>query len=184
MTNNEMIEYLRILGDKLAKNGMSGEIILTGGAAMCLVHSARTATQDIDALYEPKSEINRLAFEIAAENGLPTDWLNDSVKGFVGANAETEDFLCFGNLKISTVTPEYLLAMKLRSSRTEGHDIEDICFLFRKLGIRTPDEAATVIGRFFPMESILPKTGYIIEQCLDEVCLGEEPAADNDEWEM
>ena len=164
-----MLKYLEILGKELERANLRGEVIITGGAAMCLVHSARDSTKDIDALYEPKSEITALAEKIADEHGLPQNWLNDSVKGFMGGNAETVDFMRAGNLKISSVTPEYLLAMKLMSSRVEGQDYGDIKFLMRELNIRTYEEAESVIRRFFPIDRILPKTGYIIEQFLEEL---------------
>lgn len=141
MHRDELIKYLQILGEELKKLELHGEIILTGGASMCLVHSARDMTKDIDALYEPKSEINELVEKIAQEYGLPKDWLNDSVKGFINDNAETMDFISFSNLKVSTVTPEYLLAMKLMSSRVEGQDYNDIKFLFRELEVKTFEQA-------------------------------------------
>jgi hypothetical protein len=56
------------------------------------------------ALYEPKADINQLIKKIAAEEGLPADWLNDSVKGFVSETAPREYFLCLPSLKISTVS--------------------------------------------------------------------------------
>jgi hypothetical protein len=166
---DELLKYLEILGSGLEEKGLQGEVIVTGGAAMCLVHSARDATKDIDALYEPKNEINALVKNIADKYGLPQDWLNDSVKGFMDDNVETADFMQLGALKISTVTPEYLLAMKLMSSRVEGQDYEDIKFLLRKLNIRTHENAESVIGRFFPLSRILPKTRYVIEQSLEEL---------------
>ena len=49
--------------------------------------------------------------------GLPEGWLNDSVKGFVTDAAPSEDFLTLPNLKITTVSADYLLAMKLVSAR-------------------------------------------------------------------
>jgi hypothetical protein len=169
MRRDELLKYLEILGLELEKAGLQGEIIITGGAAMCLVHSARDATRDIDALYEPKSEIHTLAEKIADEHSLPHNWLNDGVKGFMDGNVETVEFMRTGNLKISAVTPEYLLAMKLMSSRVEGQDYDDIKFLLRKLNIRTFEDAVSVIKRFFPLNRVLPKTGYVIEQILDEL---------------
>ncbi|MDR2592324.1 MAG: hypothetical protein LBC59_05900 [Chitinispirillales bacterium] len=169
MRKEELLKYLEIIGLELEKNGVHGEIIITGGAAMCLVHSARDATKDIDALYEPKSEIHALAEKIADEHSLPQNWLNDGVKGFMDGNVETVEFMRTGNLKISTVTPEYLLAMKLMSSRVEGQDYDDIKFLLRKLNIRTIEDAVSVIKRFFPLNRVLPKTGYVVEQILDEL---------------
>jgi hypothetical protein len=168
LNKNEIIKYLEILGARLAAENLHGEIILTGGAAMCLVHSARDMTKDVDALYEPKSDINRLVEAIAEEYHLPKDWLNDGVKGFVSENITIQEFKHFENLKISTVTSDYLLAMKLMSSRVEGQDYNDIKFLFRKLEIKEFDEAKQIIEKFFPLSRILPKTQYVIEQCLED----------------
>ena len=169
VNKNELLKYLKILGEELEKAGLHGELVITGGAAMCLVHSSRDATKDIDALYEPKSEVGALAKKIASEHGLPPNWLNDSVKGFMGDTVEVVDFARFGNLKISTVTPAYLLAMKLLASRVEGQDYNDIKFLMRELGIKTVEGAESVIGRFFPLDRVLPKTRYVIENFLGEL---------------
>jgi len=166
---DELLKYLEILGRELETAGLRGEIIITGGAAMCLVHSARDATMDIDALYEPKSEIQALAEKIADEHGLPRDWLNDGVKGFMGGNVETVEFMRAGGLRVSSVTPEYLLAMKLMASRVGGQDYGDITFLLRKLNIRAFEDVVSVIKRFFPLDRVLPKTRYVIEQFLDEL---------------
>jgi hypothetical protein len=169
MNKSELIKYLKILGEKLEQRNMRGDIILTGGAVMCLVHSARDMTKDIDALYEPKSKINDLVEEIAAKYDLPKGWLNDSVKDFVNNKVEANEFTQFGGLKVSTVTPDYLLAMKLMSSRFEGNDYADIKFLFGELDIREYKDAEDIIERFFPIDRVLPKTKYVIEQCLEEL---------------
>lgn len=176
LTRNQIIDNLTKLGEELERQGLEGEVILTGGASMCLIHSARDMTKDIDALYEPKSDINMLVKKIAAENGLPMDWLNDSVKGFVNENLETVMFLRLGALNVSTVTPEYLLAMKLMSARATGQDYNDIKYLFQKLNITSFKQAEEIVDRFYPMRQILPKTMYIIEQSLQEIL-------DQDEYE-
>lgn len=169
LTRVQILGSLRKLGAELGRQGLQGEILLTGGAAMCLVHSARDMTKDIDALYEPKEEINHLAQRIAEEEGLPEDWLNDSVKGFVSADAPTEDFMALDGLKITTVSPEYLLAMKLMSARYGEKDSEDILFLMKKLGINTVEAAGEVVTKFYPANRILPKTMYMIEECIERL---------------
>jgi len=77
MIREQIIECLRQLGEELAVQNLHGELLLTGGAAMCLVHEARDMTKDIDALYEPKAIINSIAAKIAERNNLPKDWLNN-----------------------------------------------------------------------------------------------------------
>lgn len=169
LSRDDIIDNLTRLGEELKNRDMHGEILLTGGAAMCLVHSARDMTKDIDALYEPKELINQLAAKIAEEENLPSDWLNDSVKGFVTKGAPTEEFLTLDGLKVTVVAPEYLLAMKLMSARYGEKDAEDIRFLIKKLNIRTFDEAAEIVTQFYPPDRILPKTKYVIEEGLEEV---------------
>ncbi|MDR1157916.1 MAG: hypothetical protein LBK75_06365 [Oscillospiraceae bacterium] len=169
LSKEQILKYLRQLSDELGAQGMRGEILLTGGAAMCLVHEARDITKDIDALYEPKEMINRLAAKIAEREGLPADWLNDGVKGFVGANAPVEDFISFGSLRIQTVSAEYLLTMKLMSARYGEKDSDDIRFLMRKLNISTSEGATEILLSFFSPKQILPKTQYIIEELVEQI---------------
>jgi hypothetical protein len=81
MKKEEIVKYLGMLGEELLRRGKTGEILLTGGAAMCLVHEARDMTKDVDALYEPKSDINEIVKRIAEKEHLPEDWMNDSGTG-------------------------------------------------------------------------------------------------------
>ena len=169
LSRDNILDNLRHLGQLLKAQNMEGEILLTGGAAMCLVHSARDATKDVDALYEPKELINQLAAHVAQERGLPEDWLNDGVKGFVSGDAPVEDFMRFDGLKVTTVSPEYLLAMKLMSARFGEKDYEDIHFLLGKLQIASMEQATQLLMAFYPVERILPKTRYILEEYFAEM---------------
>lgn len=100
---------------------------------------------------------------------MPLDWLNDGVKGFINEKIETEEFSQFRTLKVTTVTPEYLLAMKLMSARFTGQDYSDIKYLLNKLNVQTILEAQNIVEKFYPTKLILPKTMYIIEQSLEEM---------------
>ena len=169
LTKEQIMNALSCLSDELCKLGMNGELLLTGGASMCLVHSARDMTKDIDALYEPKTTINKLVVKIAEDNNLPSDWLNDSVKGFVTDAAPREDFIVFPNLKITTVSADYLLAMKLMSARYGETDYADVKFLMNKLEIQTEEAMQEIVIRYYPIGSILPKTRYLIEELISAV---------------
>lgn len=113
--------------------------------------------------------INQLAAEIAHEEGLSEGWLNDSVKGFLTPSAKQESYMQLGGLRISTVSPDYLLAMKLIASRYGETDYNDIKFLMEKLDITEYDEAARIVSAYYPPEKILPKTKYVIEEILEEI---------------
>jgi hypothetical protein len=45
------------LNEKLHNSDETGELILFGGAVMCLVFGSRGYTRDIDAVFEPKGSI-------------------------------------------------------------------------------------------------------------------------------
>ena len=168
LSREKILDYLRQLGEALTDHGLKGEMLLTGGAAMCLVHSARDATKDIDALYEPKDVINHIASKIAEREGLPDNWLNDGVKGFIEPNASVEEFVAFEGLRVQTVSAEYLLAMKLMSARYGEKDYDDIRFLLNRLEINHADQAYALLQTYFAENRILPKTGYIIEELIGE----------------
>ena len=169
LTKDQIIKLLTRLGEELEAQGLQGEILLTGGAAMCLVHSARDMTKDIDALYEPKTVINQLVVKLADEEGVSVNWLNDGVKGFVTDIAPRESFQNLPGLKISTVSADYLLAMKLVSARYGETDYGDIKFLIQKLGVGTTEALRDIVMKYYPAERILPKTRYLIEQLISEI---------------
>lgn len=172
MEKEEILKNFELINEELKLMNMYGEILITGGASMCLVFSARSATKDIDAVYEPKTIINDIAAKIALQKKMPESWLNDSVKGFMNAKAYEKkmSLKSYSNLKLYSVLPEYLLAMKLMSSRMESEtDIKDIIFLMNYLKINTTEKANKVIESAFKTEHILPKTRYVIEECLEKI---------------
>lgn len=104
---------------------------------MCLALNARTATRDVDALFRPAAEIRKAAETVAVHAGfdVPTDWLNDAVKGFLSPRGSFRDYREMSHLRVMTAEPEYLLAMKCMSMRIgeETHDVDDTCFLLDHL---------------------------------------------------
>lgn len=177
LSKEEILSNLELVNKELKALDMHGEILIAGGASMCLAFSARSATKDIDAIYEPKSIINDIAAKIAVQKGMPVSWLNDSVKGFMNAKAYEKKILLltYSNLKLFSVMPEYLLAMKLMSSRMDSEtDKKDIIFLMKHLGIDTVEKAYQILDCAFKSEFILPKTRYVIEECIEEIREGSE----------
>lgn len=172
LSKDDILENFELVNEELKLIDMHGEILIAGGASMCLAFSARLATKDIDAIYEPKAVINNISAKIALQKGMSESWLNDSVKGFMNEQAyEKRLFLkSYSNLKIYSVMPQYLLAMKLMASRMESEtDKKDVIFLMKLLGVDTIDKANQIIESVFKPEHILPKTRYVIEECLQEI---------------
>jgi len=94
MNRDDIIYLLKQLNEKLRLREIFGEIYILGGSAICLAYDGDRATKDIDALFHPKTEIYELIYEIADDEQISYDWLNDGVKGFVDDNYEFEKTTC------------------------------------------------------------------------------------------
>src|SRR3977135_2318573 len=144
LTREAILRALGTLSEELGKQGVTGELCLFGGTVMVLAFTARLSTKDVDALFQPTQLIRELARRIAQEQGLPADWLNDGVKGYVSARHETTagNLPQFPHLRLTMPVPEYLLAMKCMAARLGGttgepSDMPDIIFLIRHLRLQS-----------------------------------------------
>lgn len=182
----ELKAALTLLGTLAHHEGKTLEIAVYGGSALMLLFDWRQATRDVDAVFEAdKANIRRLASVVADRLGLPADWLNDGVKGFLshGDRTALDLYATFPSegepgLRVLVASPDYLFAMKclaMRIGAVEGNsDVEDIRALAAELGIHTALEALAVVAKFYPRARISPKTQFGLEEMfgLDE---GEQP---------
>ena len=165
-TRAKILDALKALGDKLLRQEVHGQIFIVGGAAMALAYSNRRVTKDIDAVFEPKMVIYQAAAQLAEELGLPSDWLNDTVKGFVpGPDEEARPILDVPGIEITIASPRYLLAMKLMAMRF-GEDDEDIEILLRACGFTSANEALQLLARLYPLQEPPLKTKLFLEDLL------------------
>jgi hypothetical protein len=168
-----IVSALARLAELLRREGIEGELCLLGGTVMVLAFDARPSTKDVDAIFEPVSEIRRLSAVVASELSLPEEWLNDAAKGFVSARHEVSatDLPQFPGLRVVAPTPEYLLAMKCMASRIAvgaggPDDVADIRFLLRHLRVRSVDDALTIVARYYPASAVPPRTQFLLEELL------------------
>jgi hypothetical protein len=166
-----ILQALAALDRECANRGITGEICIYGGAAMVLVFDARPSTRDVDAVFQPKSQIREAAQSVAEGLSIPSDWLNDGVKGFLSDKGEFSREAISGlesleNLRIVRPTPEYILAMKCMAARIDDSstDRADVAFLIRHLGLTGVEAVLEVVERFFPRDRIHIKTRYFLEE--------------------
>jgi hypothetical protein len=137
LSADRIAQLLLLLNAELAADGVRGELYLAGGAVMCLVFHARSATKDIDALLVPAAELRRAAERVAAREELPPDWINDAVKGFFSESGRFDVYANYSHLQVFAPHPEYLLAMKCLAIRLgeEFRDRDDIQVLLQLLNV-------------------------------------------------
>ncbi|HEY1776083.1 MAG TPA: hypothetical protein VGG41_07985 [Solirubrobacteraceae bacterium] len=161
-----IVAALEDLGHELTSQGIHGQIFIVGGAAMALAYSNRRVTKAIDAAFEPKAAIYEAAQRVAERLGLPDDWLNDGVKGFLpGVDRDARPLPEIRGIEVSTASPRYLLAMKLLAMRF-GEDDDDIRVLLGETGITTPDDALALMARVYPDREPPLKTRLFLEEVL------------------
>ncbi len=166
LDRERIADLLLELGRDLDLAGVRAELFLVGGAALALVYNTRRMTADVDAVFEPKQVVYDAARRVAANHpGLPADWLNDGVKGFLpGPDLNARAALDAPGIVVSAASPEYLLALKVQASRID-RDADDIRLL---AGLcvppaRTSDEVLAVAERVIGRERLTAKAQYLVQ---------------------
>jgi hypothetical protein len=168
LTESDIRRLFALLNEELRSSATAGELFLVGGAVMCLAYAVRPSTQDVDAEFRPTARVREAAARVGARAGLPQDWLNDGVKGYMSAQGDFASFLELDHLHVMVAQPAYMLAMKCLAMRigAEFHDEDDVRYLLRHLDIRTYDRAVAVIEKYYPIERFPPKTLYALAELL------------------
>lgn len=114
----DILSALTALDKELQEQGVRGEIVIAGGAALVLSHEARWATKDVDAILLVPSQALKAAASVVAETlGLPDDWLNDRARAFAAGVAPGPVVYSSATLLVRSATSAQLLAMKLSAMR-------------------------------------------------------------------
>jgi hypothetical protein len=156
------------LDEELGKTKTHGDVFIVGGAAMAVAYSARPATRDVDAIWQPSSEIRDAAARVAARHDdIPPDWLNDGVKSYLPGEDKQPRTVYDGEfLSVSAPSPEYLLATKLLASPV-SRDEADILKLYEILGLKTVKEGLDLVQAFYPGRPTEAKAQFFLEELLD-----------------
>lgn len=113
-------------------------IYLVGGAAIMLDFDYRMSTIDIDALYKKNEVLTDAIKSVASKMKLPSDWLNDNVAATPSYSNEivnkSKAVSKYGKyITVYSLEPKYLIAMKLKSSRPTGGDLDDVLMMIYEL---------------------------------------------------
>lgn len=167
MSRDDIERHLREVGDHLEAEGLTGEILILGGAYMTLVLRQRDATKGVDAYFATHAEaIRAAAVRVAREHGLPTDWLNDAVKGFLYVQPEMIPWADLPGLRVYAPDPAYIFAMKALEGRPEDH--RDLVALRGVLGITSAPDALAIVTRYVPAHLLTARVQYLVEDLFDD----------------
>ncbi|WP_156040220.1 hypothetical protein [Alicyclobacillus macrosporangiidus] len=123
-------------------------------------------TKDVDAyLGENAEAVREAARRVARREGLDENWLNDGVKGFFYGTPPQTVVAEFPGLRVYSVTPEYMIAMKAVAGRAE--DVRDLKHLVKFLRLKNKEQVLEIIEKYVPPRLLTPKIQYIIESLFD-----------------
>jgi hypothetical protein len=135
LTETDIRRALEALAATLPITSASREMWMVGGAALVLLYRARDTTKDVDAFaLDPaaSAELRTAAAAVASQLGLPEDWLNDGAKGYLHGLAPGDVLFEARGLRVRSLAPHQLLAMKLSAWR-DDLDVSDARLLLSKL---------------------------------------------------
>jgi hypothetical protein len=169
------------LGQLLRERRVAGEIAVFGGAAIVLGFDFRDTTQDVGAMItQGHGQVVKAQEEVGAELGLPPNWLNEQGTSYLSKQNDFELFKTYPSegqfgLRVLTATPQYLLAMKLLSLRSHGHDIQDIVQLSRRLRCTTAEDLLQLVKHYYPDEQVHPEKTLEIRSIARQINAPEKP---------
>ena len=151
LDRNRIMKLFETLSARLAARGIRGQLYIVGGSAMIVGYGRERTTRDVDARIEyAKDEVLAAADEIAAEQGLDPNWLNENARLFMPPARDDRARTVFNTpgLVVTGASPEHMLAMKIDAARNSDED--DIGVLVDQLGITSADEAFEIYRRVLP----------------------------------
>ena len=125
-------EYIKLGGTQKV------DIYLVGGAAIVLNFDYRISTIDIDAFFKDDKTLVQSIDNVSKKQNLPNDWLNCD---FINTPSYSPAILEKANIyktyrrkiNVFLLEPKYIIAMKLKSSRPTGGDLDDIIKMIYEL---------------------------------------------------
>ncbi len=164
LSRAEILDLFVELSDEMTAQGQRAELFVVGGAAIALAFDARRATRDIDAVFVPKDGVHRAVARIAERRGLPADWLNDAVKGFLlGDDPDRRTLFDAPGCSVSIPSAEYLLAMKVYAARVD-RDPDDLKLLAQACGLSEAEEILDVAERYLAGRPVPAKVQFLVEE--------------------
>lgn len=153
---DELLGLFERLGARLQARAAPATIYVGGGAAMALRYgaSARSLTDDVDAMGIRTRAVTEEIASIAVEMGLPADWMNDRFSTFIpGERPDVGvETMTFGALTVSIASREFLLAMKMNAGRTK--DWSDKKILVRDLGLTSSEAIADLVLDLYGLHTV------------------------------
>lgn len=164
---------LRRLAELAAQERLALEVALCHGQIVTVVYTLVEDAQRHGKVVVSSSRAAALVRQVAAEQRLPSTWLEEDVKFFLALNAarNVSPLREYGpNLLLSVSEPPHLFAMKLHAFHVEPSpapsDRHDLAFLMQKMGLASLEAVEHAYARFFPDHSLAEDVRNLVSRLL------------------
>lgn len=149
------------------------EVALCHGQIITVVYAVSGEQQSGGKTIESSARAAALVRQVASEQRLPADWLEEDVKFYLALTAargqpHLQDF--GSSLVLSMAEPEHLLAMKLHICQGQvlpaTADHHDLAFLLEKAGLASLDSVESTYVRFFPEHKLAGEARALVSRLL------------------
>ena len=173
LSKQDVLSALKRLGELAGEREIALDLCVYGGCAMMLAFDRRAITRDVDVVFHPTEKVIPLIKQVASEQGLPGDWLNDDVRQFLATKESLRELpIDFPGVRLTAPTAGYLLAMKALACRRAlpGYkgDEEDLRFLIRKLEISSIKDIQKHIDKYYPDDAPNESGRALLNQIIEE----------------
>ncbi len=155
LSGDEIEALLGELLDRASAEGIEVDAFLIGGAAMAIHLGRDQLTPDVDGLFRPFSDVQRIARLMADKHGLDPDWINEKARPFITFDPNDERYFVEVVLRGHTVrlaSKKALLALKM--ARYARKDYADISALIVALGLVSPEQIVDLTYEVLGEESM------------------------------
>jgi hypothetical protein len=161
----EALRILQALARHLLSTNSEVEFYFVGGAVMYQAFVADPGTARVKAMFRPAEVVRHAAREVAEAEGLPDGWLHRTVRAVLSDGAGQGDYVALPGLRAFVARPEYVLAMKCGAMLLgeEFRETEDVRYVLRSMNVSTPEEALSLVSRYFTERQLAPDTRERLE---------------------
>jgi hypothetical protein len=153
--------YLRMLGDMLNQQDITGEILLAERAILFLDIHQREVSKDINTSFGPGKELRQAAHILAEQEGLPLHWLQQAIERCFPERTPSTGAI-YPGLHIYVAPLGYLLTMFILFRKQV--DDETIRELAKTLNLSTPEKMFSLVKTYLPEQNIPSQIPKNIEQ--------------------
>lgn len=161
MNSNQYENYLRMLGNLLHQQNITGEILLAEKAMLLLDVQQREVSKKVDDYFGPGKAILEAAQIVSQRESLPSYWLNQALEVCFPKRAPS-DGATYPGLHIYVAPPGYLLTMFILF----GNPIDKAIMkaIAKKLNIFTVEDMLSFIKTYLPEQDLPSQIQDKIEQ--------------------